>query len=56
MGPKKFFQQGLLASTLDEIAEKAELSKGTLYFYFNGKEELYLLLLDEGLGVLIYWQ
>lgn len=48
-----FFDKGLIASTMDEIAEKAELSKGTLYLYFDSKEELYLSLLDEGLDILL---
>lgn len=43
-----FFGKGLMSATMDEIAEKAELSKGTLYLYFASKEELYLSLLDEG--------
>ncbi|NOZ03908.1 MAG: TetR/AcrR family transcriptional regulator [FCB group bacterium] len=43
-----FFAKGLLAATMDEIAEKAEYSKGTLYLYFQSKEELYLSLLEEG--------
>jgi TetR/AcrR family transcriptional regulator len=37
-----FFAKGLDAATMDEIAEEAELSKGTLYLYFKSKEELYL--------------
>jgi TetR/AcrR family transcriptional regulator len=37
-----FFARGLAAATMDEIAEEAELSKGTLYLYFKSKEELYL--------------
>jgi AcrR family transcriptional regulator len=43
-----FFAKGLKMATMDEIAEKAELSKGTLYLYFQSKEELYLSLLEEG--------
>jgi len=43
-----FFQKGLQASTMDEIAARAELSKGTLYLYFKSKEELYVSLLEEG--------
>ena len=37
-----FFAKGLDTATMDEIAEEAELSKGTLYLYFKSKEELYL--------------
>ena len=37
---KVFFSKGIDSATMDEIAEKAELSKGTLYLYFKSKEEL----------------
>lgn len=39
---KIFFEKGLPAATMDEIAEAAELSKGTLYLYYKSKEDLYL--------------
>jgi len=39
---KIFFSKGMEAATMDDIAEEAELSKGTLYLYFKSKEELYL--------------
>ncbi len=35
-----FFSRGFEQSTMDDIAEKAELSKGTLYLYFKSKEDL----------------
>jgi len=35
-----FISKGLEQSTMDDIAEKAELSKGTLYLYFKSKEDL----------------
>ena len=35
-----FFSKGIENATMDEIAEEAELSKGTLYLYFKSKEEL----------------
>lgn len=34
-------QQGFEKTTMDEIAEKAELSKGTLYLYYKDKFSLY---------------
>lgn len=34
-------QQGFEKTTMDEIAEKAELSKGTLYLYYKDKSSLY---------------
>ncbi len=49
---KIFFEKGLQAATMDEIAEKAELSKGTLYLYYKSKEDLYLAVLMRGLEVL----
>jgi AcrR family transcriptional regulator len=39
-----FFARGLEAATMDDVAEQAELSKGTLYLYFKSKEELYLAI------------
>lgn len=36
-----FFEKGYNTSKMDDVAEKAELSKGTLYLYFKSKEELY---------------
>lgn len=35
-----FFSKGIDIATMDEIAEEAELSKGTLYLYFKSKQEL----------------
>jgi AcrR family transcriptional regulator len=37
---KIFFSKGIDNATMDEIAEQAELSKGTIYLYFKSKEEL----------------
>jgi AcrR family transcriptional regulator len=39
-----FFSKGLDAATMDDVAEHAELSKGTLYLYFKSKEDLYLAI------------
>jgi len=47
-----FFEKGLQSSTMDEIAEAAELSKGTLYLYYKSKEDLYLSVMMRGMGVL----
>jgi TetR/AcrR family transcriptional regulator len=43
-----FFSKGLEATTMEEIANRAELSKGTLYLYFKSKEELYVSIVEEG--------
>jgi AcrR family transcriptional regulator len=42
-----FAQKGLHAATLDEIAEKAEFAKGTLYGYFQSKDDLFACMLEE---------
>jgi len=47
-----FFEKGFQAATMDQIAEAAELSKGSLYLYFPSKEELYVTILIEGLEML----
>ena len=47
-----FFAKGFNATTMDEIAQKAELSKGALYLYFTSKEELYVSVMSEGLNIL----
>jgi AcrR family transcriptional regulator len=35
-----FARRGFAAATLDEIAQEAEFSKGTLYLYFPSKEDI----------------
>lgn len=43
-----FAEKGYAQATLDEIAERAEFGKGTLYNYFEGgKEDLLFAVLDE---------
>ncbi|MBN1415071.1 MAG: TetR/AcrR family transcriptional regulator [Bacteroidales bacterium] len=41
---KVFFKKGIEQSTMDDVAAKAELSKGTIYLYFKSKEELYFAI------------
>jgi TetR/AcrR family transcriptional regulator len=47
-----FFEKGLALATMDEIAETAELSKGTLYLYYKSKEDLYLSVMLRGMELL----
>jgi len=47
-----FIEKGLSASTMDEVAEIAELSKGTLYLYYRSKEDLYLAFTLRGMEVM----
>lgn len=43
-----FCEKGYAAATMDDIAEAAELSKGTVYLYFRSKDELYASVVLEG--------
>jgi AcrR family transcriptional regulator len=47
-----FFDRGLAVATMDDIAETAELSKGTLYLYYKSKEDLYLTVMMRGMQLL----
>ncbi len=47
-----FFNRDIHLATMDEVAEKAEFSKGTLYLYFKNKEELYYGLVIRALNLL----
>ena len=48
-----FVAQGYHAAAMDEIAERAGVSKPVLYQHFPGKLELYLALLDESVDELV---
>jgi AcrR family transcriptional regulator len=48
-----FVAQGYHAAAMDEIAERAGVSKPVLYQHFPGKLELYLALLDESANELV---
>ena len=49
---KLFLEKGLQTTTMDEIAEAAELSKGTIYLYYKSKEDLYLAVIMRGMQIL----
>jgi len=42
---KLFFERGFKFVTVDSIAAHAELSKGSIYLYFESKEEIYVQIL-----------
>lgn len=54
---KVFAERGYQAATVDEIVAKAGLSKGTFYWHFDSKEQLFAALLearvDRPVGALI---
>jgi AcrR family transcriptional regulator len=50
---QEFLESGVGRPTMDDIASRAEVSKGTIYLYFKSKEEILAHLLLEGLDLLI---
>lgn len=48
-----FVEKGYSDTTLEEIARRAEFGKGTIYNYFNNKEELFFAIMDEMIDQLL---
>ena len=48
-----FFEKGIHRTTVDDVAAQAEISKGTVYLYFQSKESILAHLLLEGLHILL---
>lgn len=46
-----FFEQGVARTTIDEIAETAGVSVGSVYVHFGSKEALYLALVEDAAAV-----
>ncbi|SHF86708.1 transcriptional regulator, TetR family [Caldanaerobius fijiensis DSM 17918] len=47
-----FSKKGFYKATMDEIAEKAAVAKGTLYYHFKSKDDILDFLITEGLSLL----
>lgn len=50
-GIKEFVKNGFDKSSTNAIVEKAGISKGSLFHYFNNKKDFYLFLIDYSLQV-----
>jgi AcrR family transcriptional regulator len=50
---REFFERGFHRPTVDDVAARAEVSKGTIYLYFESKEGILAHLLLEGLDLLV---
>jgi AcrR family transcriptional regulator len=48
-----FFEEGIGRATVDDVAARAAVSKGTVYLYFESKETILAHLLLEGLAILL---
>ncbi|MDJ0323526.1 TetR/AcrR family transcriptional regulator [Cryobacterium sp. PH31-AA6] len=44
--------KGITGTTMDEVAERAGVAKGSLYYNFSSKDRLFEELLQEGVGAL----
>lgn len=49
---KIFSELGYRGATMDEIASNAGLAKGTLYYHFSSKEEIFNFIVVEGIQIL----
>src|SRR5579864_4095876 len=43
----EFSRNGYAATTLEQVAERAGVTKGTIYVYFENKEHLFISMLRE---------
>jgi len=50
---KVFAEHGYRDTRMDDIAEVAELAKGTLYYYFKSKDEIFFRILERETGKVI---
>jgi len=50
-----FAERGFAATRLDDVAERAGVTKGTLYLYFRNKEELFKAVVRQELLPTIQW-
>jgi AcrR family transcriptional regulator len=46
---ESFAERGFAATRIEDVAARAGISKGTLYLYFNGKEELFKAVVRQSL-------
>ena len=49
---KLFADKGYDATSIEEITATVGVAKGTLYYHFSSKEEIFNFLVDEGMKLL----
>lgn len=50
---KVFSSYGYTGATMDEIVTSAGVAKGSLYYHFKNKEELFNFIVDEGVNLIL---
>ncbi len=50
---KTFAKKGFYVTTMEEIAHQAQLAKGTIYLYFDSKEDLFFSVTERKLDILL---
>jgi AcrR family transcriptional regulator len=50
---KLFFEKGIFLAKVEDITDSADIGKGTFYKYFDSKETIIRVLLEEGFGRLL---
>jgi len=50
---KIFAKNGFDKTSVDDIAESAKIAKGTIYYHFKSKDEIFLGLIENGINDLI---
>lgn len=50
---KLFAKRGFYPTTIDDIAKEAKLAKGTIYLYFDSKEDLFFSAIERKLDALL---
>jgi len=50
---KLFARRGFYPTTIDDIAKEAKLAKGTIYLYFDSKEDLFFSAIEKKLDALL---
>ena len=49
---KLFAEKGYDATSIEEITATVGVAKGTLYYHFSSKEEIFNFLIEEGIKLL----
>lgn len=49
---KVFSKSGYTGATMDEIVSRAGVAKGSLYYHFRSKEELFIFIIKEGIDLI----